>query len=159
MTIVTKARPHDPLTPSELLKLRGMRRMKTVATGFLLAAAVVYIIMKILQNHGVTGWTGYVEAAAEAGMVGGLADWFAVTALFKHPLGAADPAHRDHPQPQGPVRRGPGHLRRRELPVRGRHPRPAVRARHLPPHRPVALAAGERRARDQGAGDRACAEC
>ncbi|GAA2055254.1 DUF445 domain-containing protein [Catenulispora yoronensis] len=68
-----------------------MRRMKSVATGFLLGAAVVYITMKILQNHGVTGWTGYVEAAAEAGMVGGLADWFAVTALFKHPLGLPIP--------------------------------------------------------------------
>jgi uncharacterized membrane-anchored protein YjiN (DUF445 family) len=91
MTIVTKARPRDPLTPSELQRRRGMRRMKTAATGFLLAAAAVYITMKILQNHGVTGWTGYIQAAAEAGMVGGLADWFAVTALFKHPLGLPIP--------------------------------------------------------------------
>ncbi|MEY9927618.1 uncharacterized membrane-anchored protein YjiN (DUF445 family) [Catenulispora sp. GP43] len=88
---MTKARPRDPLTPSELTRRRGMRRMKSVATGFLLAAAVVYLTMKILQNHGVTGWTGYVQAAAEAGMVGGLADWFAVTALFKHPLGLPIP--------------------------------------------------------------------
>jgi uncharacterized membrane-anchored protein YjiN (DUF445 family) len=68
-----------------------MRRMKSAATGFLLGAAAVYITMKILQNHGVTGWTGYLQAAAEAGMVGGLADWFAVTALFKHPLGLPIP--------------------------------------------------------------------
>nr|WP_223297523.1 DUF445 domain-containing protein [Catenulispora acidiphila] len=88
---MTKARPSDPLTPSELQKRSGMRRMKSVATGFLLAAAIVYITMRILQNHGVHGWTGYVEAAAEAGMVGGLADWFAVTALFKHPLGVPIP--------------------------------------------------------------------
>ncbi|NUP48509.1 MAG: DUF445 family protein [Catenulispora sp.] len=91
MAIVRTARPREPLTPSELQKRRGMRRMKTVATGFLLGAAVVYITMRILQNHGVTGWTGYVEAAAEAGMVGGLADWFAVTALFKRPLGLPIP--------------------------------------------------------------------
>ena len=38
-------------------------------------------------------------------MVGGLADWFAVTALFRHPLGHADPAHRDHPAQEGPDRR------------------------------------------------------
>ncbi|NUR58383.1 MAG: DUF445 domain-containing protein [Catenulispora sp.] len=91
MAIVRTARPPEPLTPSELQKRRGMRRMKAVATGFLLGAAVIYITMRILQNHGVTGWTGYVEAAAEAGMVGGLADWFAVTALFKHPLGVPIP--------------------------------------------------------------------
>src|SRR6185437_11938940 len=36
-------------------------------------------------------WVGYVRAAAEAGMVGGLADWFAVTALFRHPLGLKIP--------------------------------------------------------------------
>ncbi|MBW8805008.1 MAG: DUF445 domain-containing protein [Catenulisporales bacterium] len=91
MANVRTARPRDPLTPSELLKRRGVRHMKTVATGFLLGAAIVYITMRILQNHGVTGWTGYVEAAAEAGMVGGLADWFAVTALFKRPVGLPIP--------------------------------------------------------------------
>src|SRR5207249_6096334 len=37
------------------------------------------------------GWLGYVRAAAEASMVGGLADWFAVTALFRHPLGVPIP--------------------------------------------------------------------
>ena len=47
---------------------------------------------------------GYVAAAAEAGMVGALADWFAVTALFRHPLGPAHPAHRDHPHQEGPAR-------------------------------------------------------
>ena len=88
---MTKVRPPDLLTPSELEKRRGVRRMKSVATGFLLAAAAVYVTMKTLQNHGVTGWTGYLQAAAEAGMVGGLADWFAVTALFKHPMGLPIP--------------------------------------------------------------------
>ena len=62
--------------------------MKVVALSFLLGALVVYVVTKIAGAH---GWLGYVNAAAEAGMVGGLADWFAVTALFKHPLGIPIP--------------------------------------------------------------------
>ncbi len=60
-------------------------------------------------------------------MVGGLADWFAVTALFRHPLGSADPAHGDHPHPQERHRREPRRFRAGELPRR----RPARRA-HAP---------------------------
>ena len=52
-------------------------------------AAVVYVVCRKLgDGHG--GW-GYLQAAAEASMVGGLADWFAVTALFRHPLGLPIP--------------------------------------------------------------------
>src|SRR5690349_8042830 len=91
MIPVTPFRPTERLTPNEARKLDGMRRMKTVATGFLLTAAVVYIAARVAGNHGAGGWTGYVAAAAEAGMVGGLADWFAVTALFKRPLGLPIP--------------------------------------------------------------------
>jgi uncharacterized membrane-anchored protein YjiN (DUF445 family) len=86
MILVTPFQPTERLTTNEVRKLAEMRRMKTVATGFLLTAAVVYIAAKIAGNHGAGGWTGYVAAAAEAGMVGGLADWFAVTALFKRPM-------------------------------------------------------------------------
>ena len=50
-------------------------------------------------------------------MVGGLADWFAVTALFRHPLGVPLPHTRDHPRQQGPHRRGAGPLRRAQLPL------------------------------------------
>lgn len=71
-------------------KLRGLQRMKVVAVGALLAAAVIYIIAFVLERDGV-GWAGYVRAAAEAGMVGALADWFAVTALFRRPLGLPIP--------------------------------------------------------------------
>ena len=91
MIPVTPFQPAERLTPNEARKLDGMRRMKTVATGFLLAAAVVYIAARVAGNHGAGGWTGYVAAAAEAGMVGALADWFAVTALFKRPLGLPIP--------------------------------------------------------------------
>lgn len=67
---------------------RGLRRMKAVALSFLLGALVVYVATELA---GAKGWLGYVNAAAEAGMVGALADWFAVTALFKHPLGIPIP--------------------------------------------------------------------
>lgn len=60
--------------------------MKTVALGFLVGAAVVFLVCSWALANGAPGWLGYVRAAAEAGMIGGLADWFAVTALFKHPL-------------------------------------------------------------------------
>ncbi len=62
--------------------------MKAVALSFLLGALVVYVATELA---GAKGWLGYVNAAAEAGMVGALADWFAVTALFKHPLGIPIP--------------------------------------------------------------------
>lgn len=58
--------------------------MKRRATGLLLLAVVVYVVSRSLEADS-SGW-GYVRATAEAAMVGGLADWFAVTALFRHPL-------------------------------------------------------------------------
>ncbi|MDW3212544.1 MAG: DUF445 domain-containing protein [Ilumatobacteraceae bacterium] len=64
-------------------RLRSLRRMKAVALALLVAAAVVYVITNV---HGGEGWVGYVRAFSEAAMVGALADWFAVTALFRHPL-------------------------------------------------------------------------
>jgi len=77
----------DP-SPIDAERLRSLRRMKAVALGLLLAAAVVYVITKI---DGGDGWVGYVRAFSEAAMVGALADWFAVTALFRHPLGLPIP--------------------------------------------------------------------
>lgn len=71
---------------------RGLRRMKLVATGFLVGATVIFLVCTWAQSVGIApAWVGYVRAAAEAGMVGALADWFAVTALFKHPLGLPIP--------------------------------------------------------------------
>ena len=70
---------------------RGLRRMKVVALSFLLGATVIFLVSAWAQSRGAEGWVGYVRAAAEAGMVGALADWFAVTALFKHPLGIPIP--------------------------------------------------------------------
>jgi uncharacterized membrane-anchored protein YjiN (DUF445 family) len=70
----------------------ALRRMKLVALSFLIGATVVFLACRWAQAHGGAGvWVGYVGAAGEAGMVGALADWFAVTALFKHPLGIPIP--------------------------------------------------------------------
>ncbi len=65
---------------------RDLRRMKVIATGLIALAAVVYVIAARAERAGGPEWVGYLAAAAEAGMIGGLADWFAVTALFKHPM-------------------------------------------------------------------------
>ncbi|WP_121012902.1 DUF445 domain-containing protein [Saccharothrix australiensis] len=64
--------------------------MKLVATGFFLAATAVFLVALVFEDGG-PAWIGYVRAAAEAGMVGALADWFAVTALFRRPLGLPIP--------------------------------------------------------------------
>nr|WP_081287341.1 DUF445 domain-containing protein [Mycobacterium asiaticum] len=70
----------------------ALRRMKVVALSFLVGATVVFLACRWANPHGTApAWVGYVGAAAEAGMVGALADWFAVTALFKHPLGIPIP--------------------------------------------------------------------
>ena len=63
--------------------------MKRKATGLLVLATVVYIVTRLLEPR--YGWLGFLRAMAEASMVGGLADWFAVTALFRHPLGIPIP--------------------------------------------------------------------
>ena len=75
-------------TPADQARRAGLRRMRVVATSLLALAAVIYVLTLRLDHGGV--W-GYVNTAAEAAMVGALADWFAVTALFKHPLGLPIP--------------------------------------------------------------------
>src|SRR6186997_719354 len=68
------------------LRRTRLRRMQAVALGLLLFAAVVYVLT--LDSD---GFWGFVNAGAEASMVGAIADWFAVTALFRHPLGLPIP--------------------------------------------------------------------
>lgn len=73
-------------------KRRDLFRMKALATGLLVFASLVYLFCRWLESRGQGGdWVGYLRAASEAGMVGALADWFAVTALFRHPLGLPIP--------------------------------------------------------------------
>ncbi len=88
-TTTTTAGSIAMITPdpaADARRRRGLRRMRTIAVSLLLVAAVVYLAT---LDRG--GALGYVNAAAEASMVGAIADWFAVTALFKHPLGIPVP--------------------------------------------------------------------
>ena len=85
MTLLDVAPPTgSTLSFADMQRARALRRMKLVATSLLVIAAVVFVIAKINEESG--AWIGYVRAVAEAAMVGALADWFAVTALFRHPL-------------------------------------------------------------------------
>jgi len=77
------------LSPSDAERLLALRRMKLLATGLFVLMAVIFVVAFTLQGR--FPWLGYVRAAAEGGMVGALADWFAVTALFRHPLGLRIP--------------------------------------------------------------------
>ncbi|WKV16178.1 DUF445 domain-containing protein [Janibacter limosus] len=75
-------------TPADERRRAGLRRMRTPATGLLVPAAIVYVVTLRPDHSGV--W-GFVNTASEAAMVGALADWFAVTAIFRHPLGIPVP--------------------------------------------------------------------
>ncbi|MDI9889782.1 MULTISPECIES: DUF445 domain-containing protein [unclassified Microbacterium] len=81
--------PTALLSPADQERRRALRRMKGVALGALLAMAVVFAVAFAFQRD--VEWLQYVRAAAEGGMVGALADWFAVTALFRRPLGLPIP--------------------------------------------------------------------
>jgi len=75
-------------TDPDLLARRSLRRHRLLATGLLfLMAALTAVSYAIPQ----TWWSGLLQSAAKAGFVGGIADWFAVTALFRHPLGLPIP--------------------------------------------------------------------
>jgi uncharacterized membrane-anchored protein YjiN (DUF445 family) len=76
---------------SEALKQRQLTAHKRLATGLFLLMVLIYALMVWMSRHYPAPWIGYVSAFAEAGMVGALADWFAVTALFHHPLGLPIP--------------------------------------------------------------------
>jgi uncharacterized membrane-anchored protein YjiN (DUF445 family) len=79
----------DAMSAADLERRAALRKMKVVATALLVAATVVFFIARSQQEH--HAWVGYVRAFAEASMVGALADWFAVSALFRHPLGLPIP--------------------------------------------------------------------
>lgn len=68
-----------------------LRKYKMFATGLFVLMAVVFVVMTILEKENTAHWIGYIRAFSEAAMVGALADWFAVTALFNYPLGIKIP--------------------------------------------------------------------
>ena len=93
-TAGSASRPVPGPTPEvEQERRRTLRNHKIFVTALLGLAAVIFFACSWWQNQpgGAPVWVGYVRAAAEAGMVGGLADWFAVTALFRHPMGIPIP--------------------------------------------------------------------
>lgn len=70
---------------ADQLQRARLRSMQAIAVGLLLVAALLFVLAHT-QRAGHPAW-GYLEAFAEAAMVGAIADWFAVVALFRHPLG------------------------------------------------------------------------
>lgn len=82
---------NDANSPPTLAKAErfSLSTMRLIAGGLLVAMSLLYLLAVTRHSQG-AGW-GYVRAFAEAAMVGGLADWFAVTAIFRRPLGLPIP--------------------------------------------------------------------
>ena len=83
----------SPSAEVEAQRRKDLKKHKALATGLLLLAAMIFLTCRwyeVRVDPSAT-WVGFVRAAAEAGMVGGLADWFAVTALFRYPMGLKIP--------------------------------------------------------------------
>ena len=85
-SLVPSRRPGLDPGEADERRRRALRRMKLLATGLFLVATLIFAVT-VNQD----GALGFVNAGAEAAMVGALADWFAVTALFRHPLGLPIP--------------------------------------------------------------------
>src|SRR6202453_4991269 len=88
------ARRTGPLGSSDVFKAQAergaeLRRMRTIATMLLVLMAAIYLAVRRAPASWV--WAPYLGAFAEAGMVGACADWFAVVALFRRPLGLPIP--------------------------------------------------------------------
>jgi uncharacterized membrane-anchored protein YjiN (DUF445 family) len=81
--------PPAPPKKDEATRRAELRTMKRLASGLLVVALVVFVVARLLEPA--YPWVGFIRATAEASLVGGVADWFAVTALFRHPLGLPIP--------------------------------------------------------------------
>ncbi|MFN8651865.1 MAG: DUF445 domain-containing protein [Gemmatimonadales bacterium] len=87
--------PQPPAPPElaprkdEATRKAELKRMKRMASGLLVVALLIFLVALLLEAR--YPWLGFVRATAEASLVGGLADWFAVTALFRRPLGLPIP--------------------------------------------------------------------
>jgi uncharacterized membrane-anchored protein YjiN (DUF445 family) len=79
----------ETLSAADLERRTALRKMKIVATALLVFVTAVFFFARWQEES--HGWVGYIRAFAEAAMVGALADWFAVSALFRHPLGIPIP--------------------------------------------------------------------
>lgn len=76
---------------TESQKRKQLFKYKALATGLFLLMACIFITTTVLQKQYTSHWIGYIHAFSEAAMVGALADWFAVTALFHYPMGIKIP--------------------------------------------------------------------
>jgi uncharacterized membrane-anchored protein YjiN (DUF445 family) len=88
MTMATSSVPTLKREPAEF-RARRLAAARRRATALLLVVTALFVAVTVAGAHGTL--LGYVQAGAEAAMVGGVADWFAVTALFRHPLGLPIP--------------------------------------------------------------------
>ena len=86
---IPASRRPAPGHESPAQRARGLAAARRRATALLAGVTVLFIAVTAVGAHGIL--LGYVQAGAEASMVGGVADWFAVTALFRHPLGLPIP--------------------------------------------------------------------
>lgn len=84
-----RAGPTRALSPAEQVRARLLVVTRRRATGLLVVVAAVFVASTALQGQ--ASWLSWVQATAVASLVGGLADWFAVTALFRRPLGLPIP--------------------------------------------------------------------
>ena len=130
------------LTLEEQQRRAGLRRMRVVATSMLVLAAVVFVVASGLEDE--HGWAGYVRATAEAAMVGAVADWFAVTALFRHPLGLPIPHTAIIQRRKDQIGASLGTFVRDNFLHEGGGHGPSRPRQHRAPSRPVARAARER---------------
>src|SRR2546425_5085980 len=94
MTSPAPAPPPAPVTPQwsrpdDAERQARLDAMKRRATGLLAIALFVFVAASVFETE--FPWLGYVRATAEASLVGGLADWLAVTALLRPPLGLPIP--------------------------------------------------------------------
>jgi len=89
-------------------KQQQLTRMKRRATGLLVVMGVVFVVAWLLEPA--HPWLGYIRATAEAGLVGGVADWFAITALFRHPLNIPIPHTAIIPQRKDRIGRSLGNF-------------------------------------------------
>ena len=81
--------PQPAPVPDEVERQARLDGMKRRATGLLILATLIFVATRALEPR--YSWLGFLRAMAEAAMIGGLADWFAVTALFRHPMGIPIP--------------------------------------------------------------------
>src|SRR5436305_14448222 len=89
--MLSETKPQAPVlrVRSDAVRQIELNQMKLLAIGLLVAVTLLFVGALLLERR--YAWVGFVRAFAEAAMVGALADWFAVTALFRHPLGLPIP--------------------------------------------------------------------